>query len=140
MTTGRLISQDERLRQHTSRVLVDIVIDQSASNIEILSGIYNPINKTVSLININQLASAYDFLSLSSKVQERKSLKNILWKRMVTHHLGKMVFVSLLWLIGILDLLLYTLNQPPLLHWFNDILLIFGGMVLMGTIILMNDD
>ncbi len=136
MTAVRLISQDKLLDQ---RYLVDIVIEQSASNYEITSGMYNPINKTASLINIKK--SSYEFSSLSMKVQDRKSLKNILWNRMVTHHLGKMAFVTSMWLIGIIDLILYLVfRQPSLLHWFNDILLIFGGVVLMGTIILMNEE
>ena len=144
MTTGKLISQDEKLRRLTSRVLVEVVIDQSASESEILSGLYKPINSTISLINISGLIEMY---ALSTPItgpgdvlQGREWLRKVLWKRMLSNHLGKMLFVALMWLTGTLDLLLYAFKQPSLLHWFNDILLIFGGLVLMGTIILMNEN
>jgi hypothetical protein len=55
MTTGKLISQDEKLHKAISRILADVVINQSASNADIASGIYKPINRTASLINFEKL-------------------------------------------------------------------------------------
>lgn len=55
MTTGRLISQDEKLRRAISRVLIDVVINQSATETDIASGIYKPLSKTANLINLERL-------------------------------------------------------------------------------------
>ena len=55
MTTGRLLSQDEKLRRAISRVLTDVVIDRSATETDIASGIYKPLSKTANLINIERL-------------------------------------------------------------------------------------
>jgi hypothetical protein len=55
MTTGRLISQDEKLRRATSRVLTEVVINQSATETDIASGIYKPLSKIANLINIERL-------------------------------------------------------------------------------------
>lgn len=55
MTTGRLISQDEKLRRAISRVLIDVVINQSATETDITSGIYKPLSKTANLINLERL-------------------------------------------------------------------------------------
>jgi hypothetical protein len=55
MTTGRLITQDEKLYRATIRVLADVIIGQSASDADIISGIYKPINKTASLLNLERL-------------------------------------------------------------------------------------
>ena len=55
MTTGKLISQDEKLHKAIARVLTDAVISRSVRNADIASGIYKPINKTASLINLEKL-------------------------------------------------------------------------------------
>lgn len=55
MTTGRLLSQDEKLRRAISRVLTDVVINQSATETDIASGIYKPLSKTANLINLQRL-------------------------------------------------------------------------------------
>lgn len=55
MTTGRLITQDEKLRRAISRVLTDVVINQSATETDIVSGIYRPLSKTANLINLERL-------------------------------------------------------------------------------------
>jgi len=55
MTTGRLISQDEKLRRAISRVLTDVIIGQNASETDIASGLYKPVSKTASLINLEKL-------------------------------------------------------------------------------------
>lgn len=55
MTTGRLISQDEKLHRATSRVLTDVVINQNASETDITSGVYKPVSKIAILINLEKL-------------------------------------------------------------------------------------
>jgi hypothetical protein len=55
MTTGRLISQDEKLRQAISRVLTEVVIDRIAIENDIASGIYKPLNRNANLINLDKL-------------------------------------------------------------------------------------
>ena len=57
MTTGKLISQDKKLHKAISRVLTDVVISQNASITDITSGLYKPINKIASLINIEKLSA-----------------------------------------------------------------------------------
>ena len=58
MTTGRLISQDEKLRRTTSRVLTEFVLSKSASNAEIASGLYRPVNSIASLIDFKRFIAA----------------------------------------------------------------------------------
>ena len=55
MTTGKLISQDEKLRKAISSILTDVIIEQSASDADIESGLYKPISKTARLLNLDKL-------------------------------------------------------------------------------------
>jgi hypothetical protein len=74
MTTGKLISQDEKLHRAISKVLTDVVIGQSASINDITSGLYKPINKIASLINIEKLSATQQKIATLT-VEEKKLLR-----------------------------------------------------------------
>lgn len=71
------------------------------------------------------------------KNQDIKMNNKLKWiKRLSTRHYGWLIIFSLIWIFGLSDLLMYIFTGQSIIHWFNDILLMFGSVSLTITIIM----
>lgn len=83
---------------------------------------------------LTSTSSVYISAFNNTRFEMNESVEKREWTEiLVNNYIWRLFFTAALGLIGISDLLLLLMNKKPILHWFNDVVLIIGAIGLTIT-------